>query len=149
MCDNSSKQSSKQRSTSHIWQQYTEVFFFLCFEHTTHLWGFDFSVLGATFLRKCLSINCGTVLSDACHLGTLCISAERACFVNRPSTSWSLYESCCVFLPTVPTQSVECSIFSFLTNYCWRSCQSTAYVHNQTRILKVPVLQLLFWGCLE
>jgi len=111
----SSKQSSKQRPTSHTWQQYTEVFFFPYFEHTTHLLEFDFSVLGATFLRKCLSVNRGTV-SDACRTGTFRVSAAHAHFINRPSTSWILYESCCIFLPSVPTQSVECSIFSFLAN---------------------------------
>jgi len=30
---------------------------------------------------------------------------------------------------------------------CWRSSQSTVYVHDQTRVLKVPVLQLLFCVC--
>ena len=39
------------------------------------------------------------------------------------------------------------SLASFLIVDCWRSCQSTAYVHDQTRVLKVPVLQLLFWVC--
>ena len=34
-----------------------------------------------------------------------------------------------------------------LLNLGWRRiCQSTAYVHEQTRVLKVPVLQLLFCG---
>jgi len=36
------------------------------------------------------------------------------------------------------------SLASLLILDCWRSFQSTAYVHNQTRVLKVPVLQLLF-----
>jgi len=94
-----------------------KFFFFLCFEHTTHLpWHFDFSVLGATFLRKYLSVNRGTVLLGTCHPSTLCVPAARAYFVNKLSTSSILYESCCIFLPSVATQSVDCSIFSFLAN---------------------------------
>ena len=64
-----------------------EVFSFPCFEHTTHfLWGFEFSVFGATFLRKCLSVNRGTVLSDAFRPYTLHVSAAHAYFVNRPTS---------------------------------------------------------------
>jgi len=37
------------------------------------------------------------------------------------------------------------SLASLLILDCW-SCQSTMYVHGQTRVLKVPVLQLLFWS---
>ena len=59
--------------------------FFLYFGHTTHLWGFDFSVLGATFLRKYLSVSPVTVLSDACRPGTICVSTAHPYFVNTPS----------------------------------------------------------------
>jgi len=39
------------------------------------------------------------------------------------------------------------SLASLLILDCWRSCQSTAYVSDQTRFLKVLVLQLLFCVC--
>jgi len=51
----SSKKVSKQRPAPRIGQQYAEVSFFSCFEHTTYfLCCFDHSVLGATFPRKFL-----------------------------------------------------------------------------------------------
>jgi len=53
-----------------------------------------------------------------------------------------------LFSFSVPTQSVECSIFSFLVILdCWRSCQCPVYVHGQTRVWKVSVLQLPFCVC--
>ena len=55
-----------------------EVLSFPCFEHKTYfLWGFDFSILGATFPRTCLSVSRGTVLSDAFRPGTLLVSGAR------------------------------------------------------------------------
>ena len=75
------------------------IFFFPSFEHKSHfLRIFDFSVSGTTFLRKCLSVSCGNVLSDPYRPGKLCFTAARANFVNRHSTSRILYESCCIFL---------------------------------------------------
>ena len=92
----SSQQSSK-RTTSHIWQQHTEDFFFLCSEHITHLLqDFDFSVLGATFLRKCRLVSLGIVLLVACRPGTLCLPAACACFINTSSTNCILYDSCSI-----------------------------------------------------
>jgi len=74
-------------------------FFSYGFEHTVHLlWGFDFSVLGVTFLRKCLSVSLGIVFSDACPPGTCRLPAAFAYFMNKPSTNCILYESCCIFL---------------------------------------------------
>ena len=82
------------------------ILFFLCFERKAHLLQcLDFLGLGATFLRKCLSVNRGTVLSDACRPGT--ISAARANFVNRPSTNRILYKSCCTFLPVTYRQTTN------------------------------------------
>jgi len=46
-----------------------------------------------------ISVSHGTVLLDAFHPRALRVSAAHAYFMNRPSTSWILYESCCIFLP--------------------------------------------------
>ena len=102
----SSKQSFKQRPTSHFWQQYTEVFFFPCFVHTTHLLcGFDFSLFGGTFLRKCLSVSRGIVSSDACRPCTIRSPTAREYFVNKHSTNCILYDSCSTFLPVTYLQT--------------------------------------------
>jgi len=81
-------------------------FFSPNFEHTIHLlWGFDFSVLGTTFLRKCLSVSLGIVFSDACPPGTCHLPTACAYFMNKPSTNCILYESCCIFLPMTCLQT--------------------------------------------
>ena len=85
--------------------------------HKKRLWGSDFSLLDATFLRKFLSVSRGTNFSDACPPKTLCVPAARAYFVNRPSSSWNLYESSCKFLTItcrkirIELRSVEFSSF--------------------------------------
>jgi len=82
--------------------------FFFCprFEHIIHLlWGFDFSVLGATFLRERLSVSLGFVFLNACSPGTCRLSAACAYFMNKPSTNSVLYVSCCMFLPMTCLQA--------------------------------------------
>jgi hypothetical protein len=58
----------------------TDVFFFRALS-TQHISSdvLIFLVLGTTFLRKCLSVNRGTVLSDACRPGTLRTVLSDAC----------------------------------------------------------------------
>ena len=97
----------QQRPTSLISQQYNG-FHFPFFEHKTHLLcGSDFSVFGAIFPRKFLSVNRGTVLSSACRPITLRFSVARSYFVNSPSTNWILYESCCRILPVTSRQTTN------------------------------------------
>jgi hypothetical protein len=96
-----------QSLTSH---QYSVSFLFPRFWHTAHrLSGLTFFSEGGSLLIKCLSVSCGTVLSEECWPGTL-HSSTFAYFTKSPSTNWILNDSWSFF-------------FFFLCCFCilWQS----------------------------
>jgi hypothetical protein len=90
---------------NHIFGSSTLKFPTPCFQHVTHSSGV-FSVLHATYLRKCLSVSFGILLSNACRPGKILHQAPSAYFVNKHSINlYSVWALLCISFHDLSTNN--------------------------------------------